>query len=154
MLARIDTVADTELVIDRSFDAPVALVFRLWTDGELLKRWFGPKDFTCPSFTVDFRVGGQYRGLIASQQYGDSWFGGTFKQIVPNQQIVMTFAWEDGSGLTNLTDITISFDETDGVTTQRFHQAPFKTVADRDSHVGGWNECLDKQVAFISDQAS
>ncbi|WP_426131266.1 SRPBCC family protein [Pararhizobium sp. PWRC1-1] len=151
MLARIDTIADTELVIDRSFNAPVALVFRLWSDSDLLKRWFGPKDFTCPSFTVDFRVGGKYRGLIASSQYGDSWFGGTFKNIVPNQQIVMTFAWDEGSGLTDLTDITITFDEDGGVTTQRFHQAPFISVADRDSHVGGWTECLDKQLVYLGD---
>jgi len=151
MPAGIETIAEQELVIDRSFNAPVALVFRLWSDGDLLKRWFGPKDFTCPSFIVDFRVGGEYRGMIASSRYGDSWFGGRFKTIVPNQQIVMTFAWDEDQGLKELTDITITFDEDGDVTTQRFHQAPFRSVAERDSHVSGWTECFDKQLAYLGD---
>lgn len=148
MPPKTEAMADTELFIDRSFAAPAALVFRLWSDAELLKRWFGPKDFTCPSYVVDFRVGGAYRGMIRSPHYPDGWFGGTFKEIVPNRKIVMSFAWEQGSGLTDRNDITITLSEADGVTHQRFHQAPFARIEERDSHLGGWTECLDKQVDF------
>ena len=149
MQPKTEAMADTELFITRSFAAPAALVFRLWSDAELLKRWFGPKDFTCPSYSLDFRVGGAYRGMIRSAHYPDGWFGGTFKEIVPNQKIVMSFAWEQGSGLTDRNDITITLSEADGVTIQRFHQAPFATIEERDSHLGGWTECLDKQVGYL-----
>jgi uncharacterized protein YndB with AHSA1/START domain len=107
-----------------------------------------PKDFTCPSYSLDFRVGGAYRGMIRSAHYPDGWFGGTFKEIVPNQKIVMSFAWEQGSGLTDRNDITITLSEADGVTIQRFHQAPFGSIEERDSHLSGWTECLDKQVSY------
>ncbi|KKB11492.1 hypothetical protein VE25_12360 [Devosia geojensis] len=148
MLARTEKMADDELVIERVFDAPVALVWRIWSDPEHLKRWFGPADFTCPVFELDFREGGTYRAMIHADKYGDSWFGGTFAQIRPNEKIVMSFAWEEGSGETHDTTITVTFAEKDGRTVQRFRQAPFPDVESRDSHYDGWSECLDKGLAY------
>ena len=150
MLHQADAPGVHELLIERHFEAPAALVWRLWTDAELLKRWFGPKDFTCPSYSLDFRIGGRYRGLISSRAHGDSWFGGQILEIVPNEKLIMSFAWEAGSGLTEPTVITIAFSEAGGVTTQSFHQAPFASADERDSHHGGWSECLDKQVAYLA----
>ena len=49
-----------ELVITRTFDAPVALVWRAWPEPEHLSKWFGPKGITVPHCTIDFRVGGKY----------------------------------------------------------------------------------------------
>ena len=48
------------LVIERVFDAPPALVFRLWSDPARVKEWWHPKDFVTPSFEMDFREGGAY----------------------------------------------------------------------------------------------
>ena len=50
--------ADDELLITRTFDAPAALVFALWSKPEHMKRWMGPANFTCPEVEIDFRVGG------------------------------------------------------------------------------------------------
>lgn len=45
--------------------------------------------------------------------------------------------------------MTVSFEERDGKTTlQHFHQAPFSSVASRDSHVGGWNSLFNKQQRY------
>jgi uncharacterized protein YndB with AHSA1/START domain len=44
--------------------------------------------------------------------------------------------------------VTITFEERDGKTVQTFHQAPFRTIERRDSHVGGWSEAFDKQAAY------
>ena len=137
------------LEIDRRFAAPVALVWRLWTDADLLRRWFGPKDFTCPSYSLDLRPGGRYRGLIRADRYGDSWFGGEFLDIVPCEKLIMSFAWERGSGLTDPTGIALTFSEEDGFTRQRFRQGPFSELAERDSHLSGWSECIDKEKVFL-----
>jgi hypothetical protein len=40
------------------------------------------------------------------------------------------------------------FEERDGKTMQTFHQAPFRNVERRDSHVGGWIQAFDKQAAY------
>lgn len=144
-----------DLLIERHFAAPRAQVFRLWEARDLLIQWWGPKAFTCTHVDWDFRVGGRYRICIVSEQWGESWMSGEFREIARGEKIVMTFAWEDGRdppGTT--TQITVTFAEEDGpqgrATVQRFHQEPFLQEASRDSHVGGWGECFDGEAAFLS----
>jgi uncharacterized protein YndB with AHSA1/START domain len=142
-------IADNELLIVRTFDAPPSLVFALWASAEHLKRWMGPKNYTCPEATIDFRVGGAYRAMIKSVEHGESWFSGVYREIVQDKRLVFTFSWDNegpSAGLETL--VTITFEERDGRTIQTFHQAPFRNVERRDSHVGGWIEAFDKEQAY------
>jgi uncharacterized protein YndB with AHSA1/START domain len=50
-----------EIVLSRVFDAPRALVFKVWTDAAHFPRWFGPKGFVCTLQEMDVRVGGRVR---------------------------------------------------------------------------------------------
>jgi uncharacterized protein YndB with AHSA1/START domain len=143
--------ADDELLLTRSFDAPASLLFRLWSEPEHLVRWMGPAGFTCPEVEVDFRVGGAYRVVIVSPTGGENPFGGVYREIVPDRRIAFTFAWDnDGPSAGVEMLVTITFEEKDGVTVQHFHQKPFPSVEARDRHVGGWSGCLDKQQAYVS----
>jgi len=109
----------------------------------------GPKSFTCPEMAIDLRVGGRYRGMIKSAQHGENWFGGVYREIVQDKRLVFTFTWEnDGPSAGLEMVVTINFEERDGKTVQTFHQAPFRTVDRRDSHVGGWSEAFDKQAVY------
>ena len=147
-------VADDELLIVRTFDAPVELVFRIWAEREHMIRWLGPKDFTCTSLEMDFRPGGKWRACIASEAYGESWMGGEYREIERGKRIVYTFAWEDGPDQPGVeTLVTVTFTEQNGRTVQTFHQAPFIHVEARDSHIGGWNECFDREQAYAEDLA-
>jgi uncharacterized protein YndB with AHSA1/START domain len=141
--------ADDELLITRTFDAPASLVFALWSKPEHLKRWMGPKDFECPEVEMDFRVGGAYRAMIKSAKYGESWFGGVYREIEPGRRLVFTFTWDDGPSAGVETIVTILFEERDGKTIQTFHQRPFLNVQRRDAHVGGWTGIFDKQQAYV-----
>jgi uncharacterized protein YndB with AHSA1/START domain len=146
--------ADNELLIVRTFDAPPSVVFALWSSAEHMKRWMGPKNFTCPEARIDFRVGGTYRAMIKSAEHGENWFGGVYREIVQDERLVFTFTWENegpSAGLETL--VTITFEERDGKTVQTFHQAPFRNVERRNSHVGGWNEAFDKQAVYARDVA-
>lgn len=139
-----------ELSITRTFDAPVADVFELWTSREEMIQWWGPKNFTVPELELDFRVGGKWRACIVSAEYGTSWMSGEYREIVPNERLVFTFAWEDRRDLPGAdTVVTVTFVEQDGKTLQTFHQTPFVSESDRDSHIGGWNQVLDKEQAFV-----
>jgi len=149
MGARKTSVADDELLIVRTFNAPAAVVFALWSSAEHMKRWMGPKGFACPEMAIDLRVGGRYRGMIKSAEHGENWFSGIYREIVQNQRLVFTFNWENegpSAGLEMV--VTITFEERNGKTVQTFHQAPFRTIERRDSHVGGWSEAFDKQAAY------
>ena len=109
----------------------------------------GPKGFTCPEMAIDLRVGGGYRGMIKSAQHGENWFGGVYREIVQDKRLVFTFTWEnDGPSAWLEMVVTITFEERDDKTVQTFHQAPFRTVERRDSHVSGWSEAFDKQAVY------
>ena len=40
--------ANDDLIIRRSFDAPASLVFALWSEPEHMRHWMGPQSFDCP----------------------------------------------------------------------------------------------------------
>lgn len=48
-----------QIEVTRIFDAPVEMVWQVWTDPELVKRWWGPKHFISPVAKIDFREGGK-----------------------------------------------------------------------------------------------
>ena len=143
--------ADDELLITRTFDAPASLLFALWSKPEHMKRWMGPANFTCPEAKIDFRVGGGYRAMITSPAHGENWFGGVYREIVENKRLVFTFTWDnDGPSAGVETLVTITFEEKGGKTVQTFHQRPFLNVERRDSHVGGWTSSFDKLAAYAA----
>ena len=142
-------IADNELLIVRTFNAPPSVVFALWSSAEHMKRWMGPKNFTCPEAEVDFHIGGTYRAMIKSAEYGENWFAGVYREIVPDKRLVFTFIWEnEGPSAGVETLVTITFEERAGKTVQTFHQVPFRDVERRDSHVGAWSEAFDKESAY------
>lgn len=146
-----DTVViqDDELLIERIFDAPRELVFRVWTRPEHLMKWWGPKTFEPIGVEQDFRVGGTYRYGMRSPEGREIWKTGVYQEIVPNERIVMTFRWEDGAwGVDNIVIVTL-LAMASGRTMFRFHQAPFKTLEARDSHVGGWTSLLEKLAVYL-----
>lgn len=49
---------EKEVKVTRIYNAPIELVWKAWTDPELVKRWWGPDKFTCSSAKIDFRKGG------------------------------------------------------------------------------------------------
>ena len=146
------TLADDELLITRTFDAPASLMFKLWSEVEHFQRWMGPEGFDCPEAQIDFRIGGKYRALVRSAQYGDNWLGGEYREIEPNRRLVFTFSWDSGPSAKVETLVTILFEERDGKTVQTFHQTPFLSVESRDSHVGGWTSLFNKLAAYAAAQ--
>jgi uncharacterized protein YndB with AHSA1/START domain len=142
--------ADDELLISRTFDAPPSLVFALWTDPAHFRNWMGPGSFTCKHCEIDLRVGGAYRAMIESASEGENWFGGIYREIVPREKLVFTFKWDSGPSGALETLVTITFRADGEKTIMHFHQTPFLDVARRDSHVGGWSSAFDKAVDYAN----
>lgn len=144
---------DDELLIDRVFNAPVALVFRLWESRDHMMRWWGPEKFTTVELDWELTPGRPWSGTMTSHQYGVSRFAGVIREVERNRRIVFTFQWDEASGRDLDTLVTVRFAERDGKTVQSFHQTPFSSVATRDSHVGGWNSLFNKQQVYVENVA-
>jgi len=97
-----------EIVITRELDAPPQHVWKAWTDPELVKRWWGPEHFTAPTVRMDLKVGGKYvwsmRGPAGTQWDREMFNAGVFKEIVPNEKLVLTQFMSDVDG--NMIDAT------------------------------------------------
>jgi uncharacterized protein YndB with AHSA1/START domain len=132
---------ENELLIEREFDAPLPLVFRLWESRDHMLRWWGPELFTAIELDWELTPGRAWRGAMTSKQYGLSRFGGVIREVQKNK------------GRDRDTLVTVTFAEKDGNTLQTFHQAPFSSVASRDSHVGGWNSLFNKQQIYVENIA-
>jgi uncharacterized protein YndB with AHSA1/START domain len=141
-------IADDELLIQRTFDAPVALVFRLWESRDHMIRWWGPEEFTCVDLDWEMKPGRPWRGAMTSKEYGLSKFSGVVREVEKDKRIVFSFKWDEDSGENLDTTVTVTFAEKNGKTIQTFHQSPFSSVSSRDSHIGGWNSLFNKQQVY------
>jgi uncharacterized protein YndB with AHSA1/START domain len=96
------TAREKELVITRVVEAPRKFVWKAWTDADYVMRWWGPKFFTAPCITIDFRVGGKYiysmRGAGPDGAIKDFWNTGEYLAIVPMEKIVSTMSFADEHG--------------------------------------------------------
>src|SRR5262249_21221636 len=78
-----------EVVLERVFDAPRALVFEAMTKPELVKKWYGPRGFNLVVCEIDFRVGGKWRYVLRGPDGKDMGQFGEFREIAPPERIVM-----------------------------------------------------------------
>ncbi len=142
---------DDELRITRTFAAPAAQVFRLWTEASQLKQWLGPRGFECSHCELNASTGGTWRASITSVDRGALWMGGMFREVVADRRLALTFAWDSGTGEPGLeTLITVTLEpQGDDQTALHFHQAPFDSKSTRDRHAVGWNEALDKAQRVV-----
>ena len=98
---------DREIVVERSFDAPRALVFECHSNPELVKRWlWGPEEWQMAECQIDFRVGGRYRYVWRSATRGDMGMGGVYREIEAPARIVNTELfdedWTEGEALNSV----------------------------------------------------
>jgi uncharacterized protein YndB with AHSA1/START domain len=79
-------------VIDRTFDAPVAQVFKAFADKDAKARWFGGgSKWKSIERTFDFRVGGKETAVGEWDGGAVSDFRATYHDIVPDRRIVYTY---------------------------------------------------------------
>jgi uncharacterized protein YndB with AHSA1/START domain len=137
------TVDDRTLVLERLFDAPVALVWRCWTEKEHLNHWSAPRGFTVPYSEGELRPGGKWRCCMRAPNGSELWLGGVYREIVPNRLLVMTHAWEEDGVPGHETVVTVRFQDLGGRTKVTLEQGGFDSTGARDGHGEGWSECFD-----------
>ena len=146
--------ADRVLKIERVFDAPRSLVFKAWIEPQHLLRWFGPRGFTVPSYTLDPRPDGSWRCCMVSPKGVEHWVRGVFREVSEPERLAFTWAHELADGkLGHETLITVTFVELGEKTRLTLRQETFESVEARDDHRNGWSsaiECLAEYLATLN----
>jgi uncharacterized protein YndB with AHSA1/START domain len=139
------------LSITRIFDAPRHLVFEAWTNPEHLKKWFAPRDFTIPALEAECSPGGGWMSRMKSPGGDTMQMGGIYQEVVPDEKLVLTHAWDEEFGGTgHQTIITVTFTDQGEKTLMNFHQATFKTKEIRDDHNDGWMQFFDHLDEYLA----
>jgi uncharacterized protein YndB with AHSA1/START domain len=122
-----------QVLTERSFEAPRELVFRAFTEPDLLVQWLGPRAYTMTVDRFDLRDGGTWRYVHADDAGNEYGFHGVFHGEPSIEGMVQTFEFEGAPGHVQMD--TVTFDEADGVTTVRTNSV-FQSVEARDAMVG------------------
>lgn len=144
-----------EVTLTRIFDAPRELVFKMWTEPQHLKRWWGPSVFTNPVCDVDLRPGGKWRIVMRSPDGTDYPGGGIYREIVPPERLVFTNNAEDAHGKILLQgETTVTFADSGGKTQLTLQTRA--TVMDPIAAAyiqgmeAGWSQSLDSLAKEIA----
>lgn len=144
-LAKATLPSETELLITRTFDAPRHLVYRAWTEPELIKGWWGGDRGVVTVAEVDLRVGGQWRYVTLAHGEFEVAFHGEFREIRENEFLAASQIYESFPDV--VAEATTTFTEVAGHTTLTI-LVRHPSQATRDMHLAsgmqeGMNESMD-----------
>ncbi|CAN5673172.1 SRPBCC family protein [soil metagenome] len=129
--------SDTQIVMERNFDAPRELVFRAYTDPELVPQWWGLRTATTTVDKLDLRVGGEWRWVQTMPDGTEYGFHGEYRLIDPPSKLVSTFEFEGMPG--HVIEDTAVFSDLDGKTRLTV-TSNFASKEDRDGMIASGME--------------
>lgn len=138
--------------VERVIRASADRVFRAWTDGSLMRKWFAPEGFTIPEATVDARPGGGFRVRMRAPDGSDHVAFGTFRRVEAPRRLEFTWSWESTSPDEPAeTRVTVELKEEEGATRVVLVHEGFSSEEERASHEDGWVSCLDRLVGLLEE---
>ncbi len=87
-----------DLTVVYGFAAPIEDVWQAWVDPELVKRWWGPKSFTCPVAKMDVREGGTSLVCMRSPAGVEMYSTWAYTQVTEGQGFEYIFNLSDANG--------------------------------------------------------
>ena len=136
---------DTELRLERLIAAPPESVFALWTEPELIIKWWGPEGYQIPVHALDIRPGGRWRTTMRTPDGGRRTVSGVYRAIEPPRRLVFTWGWEDDKGARgHETEVTVTFEAAPGGTRLVLRQQSFESKESRDNHGKGWSSSFNR----------
>jgi uncharacterized protein YndB with AHSA1/START domain len=153
------------VVIERSFAAPVELVWKMWSEPEHVTAWYGPTGATIVVAKMDVRVGGaRLIGMAVDTPDGpmQMWFTGEYREVVTNRRVVYTESMSDADGNVlspsdlgmpaehpTTTEVTVEFTDNAGRTTMVMTHVG---VPPGSPGAAGWAMAFDKLDAHVEAQ--
>lgn len=85
---------DLSIVLTRDFDAPVALVYRCWTDPQFLAQWWGPHGMKA-SADIELRAGGRFNIVMHASDGTDYPMTGECLSVIEERSLIMEMHLDD-----------------------------------------------------------
>jgi uncharacterized protein YndB with AHSA1/START domain len=151
------TPPNRELVLNRIINAPREMVFKAWTDPELLKQWFAPRPWTTSQAQLDVRPGGANLIVMRDPQGNEFPNRGVYLEVVKNERLVFTDAytkpWEPSEK--PFMTVVLTFEDAGNGRTNYTARVLHWTAADCDAHEkmgfqAGWGQCAAQLESVLN----
>ncbi len=140
-----------EIWIEREFDAPRELVFKLTTDPKYIPQWWGPRMYTTSIDKADIRSGGEWR-YVQQANGQDFGFHGVYHEVLAPERVIDTFEWEGLPEKGHVILETARYEELPENRTKLRIQQVFQSVQDRDGMVAsGQKEGLEESYERLDE---
>jgi uncharacterized protein YndB with AHSA1/START domain len=161
-----ETSTQNAVTIDRTFEAPVDLVWRMWTEPEHFTAWYGPAGTSIRVAKMDLRVGGTRMVCMEMTTPGGTvqmWFTGEYREISEHTRLVYTESMSDASGKVlssaeaglpaghpTTTEVTVELEDLDGRTRMTLTHVG---IPEGSPGAEGWGMAIDKLAAHLAGQS-
>jgi len=141
--AKAASAAELDFVTSRIIDAPRDLVWKLWTELDHLKQWWGPKGFKVSAATLDLRA----------PDGNEMWGKFVFREITAPERLVFVSAFSDAQGGTTRAPFpglvwplhtlsTVTFVDRGAQTELLLHGRPLDATAEEEASFAGMHESM------------
>lgn len=147
------------LVLARVLPVRRELVWRVWTDPELLKQWFCPKPFAVDRCVLDLRAGGRFYTHMTGPNNWESDNEGCYLEVIPNERLAFTDLmhadWTPAPAPEMRFTATLTFEDTENGKTKYTAIARHTSFESSQQHAqmgfhDGWGTATDQLVELIS----
>ena len=147
--------SDFTLSIERVIGAPRPVVWRCWTESELLKQWYCPKPWRVTTSDMDVRPGGRMNTVMEGPDGERIEVAGSILHVDPENLLIFTDGYTEGfmpqpeSFMTGVVELS---DSGDGKT-RMIWSARHSTAEAKQQHLemgfeAGWNAAADQLDAL------
>ena len=144
-----------EFKIDVTLDASLPFVFAAFHEPEYLSEWFAPGDCSVTQIMSDFKEGGRYRIKMMDPSGIEMSLTGEYVTILANEQLSLSWAWEDDMEESVMTSVDIHFEKTEeGNVRLVLIQQGFLNKQECDQHNYAWRACLEKLAVLAAKKKS
>lgn len=149
-----------KIEVERSFDAPVDLVWAAWTESDILDQWWAPKPFKTVTKSMNFSEGGRWHYYMLSPEGEKYWCLFDYEKIKPLSYFSGIDAFCDEHAEMNATKPRVKWENNftaDQDKTQVSIQIHFKTLEDLEEIIKmgfkeGFTAGLENLDQYISAQ--
>lgn len=143
-------IGDDKLFLSRWFRAKRAAVYAAWTEPEIMRKWFCPRDLLLVSAESDVRVGGLFRAEMTNGRETHT-VHGVYREVVPGQRLVFSHKWQEVDAVETL--VTVEFADRDGGTLVSLTQEGFRNLESKKGHESGWESTFDSLALYLTESA-
>ena len=143
------------VTINRTFDAPIALVWEAWTNPEHLAHWWGPKGMAIDIVEHNFSTGGHWKYSMPMPDGNLFISEGTYSEITPKTKIVTSADFKPMTEGVILEVILVDKGEQTEFTFNVIHATEeYKLQQEKMGIYNGWGSAFDRLTSHLTESVS